>query len=90
MATVYHAMRKAHAMGVPLSMERFCQGAAQSILSTKGSSITGRLESVRDALILAPSTGVVEASDTLTAKHDWVQIDEEKTHPLSRVVYFPN
>ena len=91
LATVHHAMRKAQAMGVPLSMERFCQGAAQSVLSTKGSSsVTGRLECVREALILAPSTGVVEASDTLTAKHDWVQIDEETTPPLSRVVYFPN
>ena len=70
-------------------MDNFCDGAAKMVISTQGSGISGRLEFVRESLIIAPSAGVVEASDSLTEKHDWVQMDEERTAPLARLLFFP-
>ena len=32
---------------------------------------------------------IVEASDYLTNKHDWVQLEEEITPPLRRALYEP-
>ena len=43
----------------------------------------------RQRLTLRPSNGVVEASDYLSSKHDWLQIEEETTSPLRRCVYDP-
>ena len=37
----------------------------------------------------AGAQGVVEASDYLTNKHDWVQLEEEITPPLRRALYEP-
>ena len=34
--------------------------------------------------------GEVEASDYLSHKHDWVQTKEESTHPMRRIVFYPN
>ena len=44
---------------------------------------------VSDRLVLRPSNGVVEASDYLTNKHDWVQLEDEVTPPIKRAVYTP-
>ena len=44
---------------------------------------------VSDRLVLRPSNGVLEASDYLSHKHDWVQLTEEVTAPLQRSVYTP-
>ena len=40
-------------------------------------------------LMLRPSNAVVEASDYLTNKHDWVQLEDEVTPPLRRALYEP-
>ena len=45
---------------------------------------------VSDRLVLRPSNGVVEASDYLTNKHDWVQLEEEVTGPLKRALWRPD
>merc|ERR1712190_34450 len=42
-----------------------------------------------ERLVLRPSNGVVEASDYLSNRHDWVQLQEEVTAPLQRVMYVP-
>ena len=44
---------------------------------------------VKDRLVLRPSNGVVEASDYLSHKHDWVQMEEEVTQALDRALYTP-
>ena len=40
-------------------------------------------------LELRPSNGVVEASDYLNHKHDWVQLEREVVGPFRRVAYTP-
>ena len=40
--------------------------------------------------MLRPSNGVLEASDYLSNKHDWVQLEEEVTSPLRRALYMPS
>mmetsp|Transcript_96248 Transcript_96248/g.170941 ORF Transcript_96248/g.170941 Transcript_96248/m.170941 type:complete len:85 (+) Transcript_96248:308-562(+) len=47
------------------------------------------IKTVQDRLVLRPSNAVVEASDYLTSKHDWLQMTEELTDPLHRVLYVP-
>ena len=47
------------------------------------------LEVRQDRMVLRPSVGVVEASDYLSHKHDWVQTVEETTHEMRRLVYTP-
>jgi len=42
-----------------------------------------------ERLILRPSNGVLEASDYLSNRHDWVQLDEGITEPLPRAMYIP-
>ena len=44
--------------------------------------MSGRLE-------LRPSNGVVEASDYLSHKHDWPQMEAEVVGPFRRVAYTP-
>ena len=39
--------------------------------------------------VLRPSNGVTEASDYLTNKHDWVQMEEEVTGALWRAMWRP-
>ena len=52
-------------------------------------STAGDVGPVNDRLVLRPSNGVLEASDYLSHKHDWVQLDEEVTAPLHRALYVP-
>jgi len=47
------------------------------------------VRAVTDRLMLRASNGVVEASDYLTTKHDWVQMEDEVTPPLRRALYEP-
>ena len=49
----------------------------------------GRVSTVNDQLELRPSNGVVEASDYLTNKHDWVQMRDEVTPALRRALFTP-
>jgi len=83
-AVLSHAVGKANAMGVGLSVESHMMGALQAAASP-GCAVT----QVEDKLVLRPSNGVVEASDYLTHKHDWVQLEEETTTPLRRALYQP-
>merc|ERR1712232_767764 len=69
-------------------------GALLSLSSYAGRGIAGLVEEERlcrkdQCLILRPSNAVVEASDYLSSKHDWLQLDEETTSEISRVVYEP-
>ena len=60
-------------MGVPLSVERRLGAELSQLQGAEG----GSVRYVQDRLLLRPSNGVVEASDYLTSKHDWVQLQDE-------------
>merc|ERR1712228_40179 len=55
----------------------------------RDSGLKGEVSISKDSLVLRPSNGVVEASDYLSNRHDWVQLQEEVTAPLPRVMYIP-
>ena len=78
-------MEKASAMGVGLSVESHLKGTLEKLAGGMGSVTT-----VNDKLDLRPSNGVVEASDYLTNKHDWIQMRDEVTPPLRRAVFTPS
>lgn len=61
-------MAKAERMGVALSLEPHLEGLVAS-LAPAG---RARVSAVQDKLVLRPSKAVVEASDYLSHKHDWV------------------
>lgn len=86
-----HALSKARAMGVGLSVENHLHSALDDVASATAAAEQdrGRVVESRDALVLRPSNGVVEASDYLTRKHDWVQMEEEVTPALRRAVWWP-
>merc|ERR1711908_169810 len=87
LAVLKHAVQKADQMLVPLSVtHRFAQ-ALKVVLESLGSD--GLVEIVEEALVLRPSSGVLEASDYLSEKHDWVQLEEEVTEALPRALYIP-
>jgi len=77
------AIRKADTIGAELSVETSF-GRDLARLAGPGADV----REVSDKLVLRPSNGVVEASDYLSHKHDWVQLKEEITAPLRRSVYF--
>eukprot|EP00192_Tetraselmis_astigmatica_P011853 CAMPEP_0117681788 /NCGR_PEP_ID=MMETSP0804-20121206/19205_1 /TAXON_ID=1074897 /ORGANISM="Tetraselmis astigmatica, Strain CCMP880" /LENGTH=397 /DNA_ID=CAMNT_0005491641 /DNA_START=241 /DNA_END=1434 /DNA_ORIENTATION=- len=85
--TIRHAMRKAASLGIPLSVDTGRERELRAELDSKR--FAGSIVRVNDSLLLAPSAGVVEASDTLTSKHDWVQTSEEHTPRLARVLFIP-
>lgn len=92
-AAIAHAVFKAEKMGVALSMDTNAKRPAQAAIeagiisgaTTRGFSLGVRL----DRMVLRPSVGVVEASDYLSHKHDWVQTVEETTHEMRRLVFTP-
>lgn len=88
-AVLMHAVDKATDMKIALSVDaKFGQFLTELSRGNAGS-VGGEVREVRDRLILRPSNGVLEASDYLSNKHDWVQMVEEITEPLRRVVYDP-
>jgi hypothetical protein len=82
-ALVDHAADKARQMGVPLSID------------SRWGSITKFLEldtkaDANPEMVLAASGGVLEASDTMTKLHDWVQTKDETIRPHDpRITYSP-
>eukprot|EP00933_Yihiella_yeosuensis_P009309 TRINITY_DN11515_c0_g6_i1.p1 TRINITY_DN11515_c0_g6~~TRINITY_DN11515_c0_g6_i1.p1 ORF type:complete len:563 (-),score=78.15 TRINITY_DN11515_c0_g6_i1:437-2125(-) len=84
-AVIKHAVLKSNDMGVPLLVDPELFG----ILSTEAEHFGGKVQRTCERLVLRPSNGVVEASDWLSSRHDWVQLQEEITEPLLRVMYTP-
>lgn len=77
-AIMKHALAKAEAMNLPLSIGEDYGHIAERL----GLSMT----KVQDKLLLRASNGVYEASDTLSNKHDWPQMQDEITEPLRRIL----
>eukprot|EP00931_Biecheleriopsis_adriatica_P038739 TRINITY_DN2214_c0_g1_i3.p1 TRINITY_DN2214_c0_g1~~TRINITY_DN2214_c0_g1_i3.p1 ORF type:complete len:700 (-),score=141.81 TRINITY_DN2214_c0_g1_i3:108-2207(-) len=86
-AVLLHAIWKADAMKVPLSVELHLSEKLKAALSN--SKLEGRVLKVSEAFALRPSNGVCEASDFLNDKHDWVQLDDEVTPVRHRALYIP-
>jgi len=88
-AVLLHAARKATAMGVGLSVESHLGSKLADVVTRLLSAASTDVVQASDRLVLRPSNGVLEASDYLTNKHDWVQTEEEVTQPLRRAVFTP-
>jgi len=78
-----HMVQKAEDMGAILSIATRCKHILEEI-GVNRDSICDR----NDRLLLLPSNGVVEASDYLSSKHDWLQLREEVVQ-LKRTIYEP-
>lgn len=92
-AAVAHAALKAKKMGVALSLDARAKQAAQRAIESRVPELWGdgaSLEVRQHRLVLRPSVGVVEASDYLSHKHDWVQTVEETTREMRRLIYTPS
>ena len=88
-AVLAHAAAKAAAMGVPLSVEPSLAAALADAVGTHLGGTRADVALAADRLVLRPSNGVLEASDFLSNKHDWVQLEDEVTPPIKRAVYTP-
>mmetsp|Transcript_1283 Transcript_1283/g.1866 ORF Transcript_1283/g.1866 Transcript_1283/m.1866 type:complete len:469 (+) Transcript_1283:273-1679(+) len=90
-AAIVHAAAKAEKMGVALSLDTYAKRTAQQVIESRAElwAKGATLEVRQDRMVLRPSVGVVEASDYLSHKHDWVQTVEETTHEMRRLVYTP-
>lgn len=82
-ALVEHAAAKAREMGVPLSIDARWGGIAEFAgLETK--------PDPKPEMVLAGSGGVLEASDTMTRLHDWVQTEDMVIKPHNpRITFTP-
>lgn len=88
-AVLKHAATKAATMGLALSVETYLADKLGAVVEGHLGGSRADVARVNDRLILRPSNGVLEASDYLSNKHDWVQMEEELTAPLSRALYTP-
>lgn len=86
-AVLSHAVEKAEAMGIPLSLDPMLSRELALVCSKRRVQCTSRM--ILERLVLRPSNGVCEASDFLSHRHDWVQQQEEVTEPISRALYVP-
>merc|ERR1719343_1769902 len=84
-AVLSHVIAKADAMGIVLSVGSHL-GELVEMLAPRGSQTWFGCQ---EDLVLRPSNGVVEASDYLSDRHDWLQTEEEVVSPGPRVLYIP-
>lgn len=87
-AVLTHAVHKADTMGVTLSVAAELAEELRQVVEgrARGGLITPE---VFECMLLRPSNGVIEASDYLSSKHDWLQIVDETTEALRRATYTP-
>jgi len=84
-AALRHAMTKADAMQVTLSVDMWIEDVRRV---AQGLDSGGQVREACERMLLRPSNGVVEASDYL-GPHDWEQLGEEVTEALPRIIYVP-
>jgi len=84
-AVLRHAIVKSCQLQVPLLVDLKLIDAVRAV----SADVHGIVCECCERLILRPSNGVVEASDYLSRKHDWVQLNEEVTEPLRRAKFTP-
>jgi len=86
LAVLRHLVQKADAMRVRLSVHPHLQSSMRTLAKESG----GRVTTTNDRIVLRPSNAGIEASDTLSSKHDWVQTEEEVTSAVQRCTYTPS
>jgi hypothetical protein len=86
-AVLRHALAKSDAMQVALSVNPNLTPILSQVV--EGRNNGGQVRTVDERILLRPSNGIVEASDELSPKHDWLQLIEEVTEPLRRTLYLP-
>jgi hypothetical protein len=87
-AVLKHVVAKSEAMEVPVLIDTKLTEQANQIGHDFRAG--GRVFYTTERLLLRPSNGVCEASDYLSKRHDWVQLQSEITMPLSRALYVPS
>jgi len=86
-AVLRHAIKKADDMTIPLTVsDRYVRFLEAVVVKD---ACDGIVDTVDECLVLRPSNGVLEASDYLSQKHDWVQLVDEVTEPIRRALYIP-
>jgi len=83
-----HVVAKAEKMEVPVLIDTKLTESANQIGHHFGAG--GRVFYTTERLLLQPTNGVCEASDYLSKRHDWVQLQPEVTMPLARALYVPS
>eukprot|EP00747_Dinoflagellata_sp_TGD_P210939 gnl/TRDRNA2_/TRDRNA2_84161_c0_seq1.p1 gnl/TRDRNA2_/TRDRNA2_84161_c0~~gnl/TRDRNA2_/TRDRNA2_84161_c0_seq1.p1 ORF type:complete len:415 (+),score=72.07 gnl/TRDRNA2_/TRDRNA2_84161_c0_seq1:3-1247(+) len=86
-AVMRHALLKSEKMRVPLSIDKDLREVMEANVAALG--LTGTMCTTVEKMVLRPSNGIVEASDYLSKKHDWLQMHEESTEPKERALYIP-
>lgn len=87
-AVLKHVVAKSEAMEVPVLIDTKLTEEANQIGHDFRAG--GRVFYTTERLLLYPSNGVCEASDYLSRRHDWVQLQPEVTMPLARALYVPS
>lgn len=87
LAVLRHAILKSDEMQVPLSVSDRLSRPLSFVVEEYA--FEGGVHMVEECLALRPSNGVLEASDYLSCRHDWVQLEEEVTEPMQRALYVP-
>lgn len=85
-AVLRHAISKSKDMSIPLLADRRLLNLMTRLARSMR---VGEVQLTTERMLLRPSNGVVEASDYLSTRHDWVQIHEEITEPLPRAMFVP-
>merc|ERR1712107_205058 len=76
-------------LGLAAQPERPSNGSFAWPTGLSSSATGSRIVEACERLLLRRSNGVVEASDFLSDKHDWVQLTDEVTEALPRILYVP-
>jgi len=87
-AVLKHVVAKSEAMEVPVLIDTKLTEQANQVGHDFRAG--GRVFYTTECLLLRPSNGVCEASDYLSKRHDWVQLQSEVTMPLARALYVPS
>ncbi|CAE7477897.1 HERC2 [Symbiodinium sp. CCMP2456] len=80
-----HAVVKACQLQVSLLVDRQLMDLLRAVAEDTGGLVCESTE----RMVLRPSNGVVEASDYLSRRHDWVQLEEEVTEPMTKAKFVP-
>mmetsp|Transcript_20599 Transcript_20599/g.51517 ORF Transcript_20599/g.51517 Transcript_20599/m.51517 type:complete len:451 (-) Transcript_20599:84-1436(-) len=91
-AILAHAIGRSCELKLPLYLDASNAGLLRALLAeltTQAAGCFGSVSVRSDALELRPSNGVLEASDFLSQKHDWVQLKTEVLPPVRRAVFAP-
>eukprot|EP00746_Dinoflagellata_sp_MGD_P009856 gnl/MRDRNA2_/MRDRNA2_120156_c0_seq1.p1 gnl/MRDRNA2_/MRDRNA2_120156_c0~~gnl/MRDRNA2_/MRDRNA2_120156_c0_seq1.p1 ORF type:complete len:561 (+),score=90.32 gnl/MRDRNA2_/MRDRNA2_120156_c0_seq1:56-1738(+) len=89
LAVMAHAVAKADAMRVRLAVDPELYETVTEVVKSRRGDPIKQMSTSSEKIALRPSNGVVEFSEAITERHDWVQLDEELLGPVRRCIYAP-